>query len=36
MHNVILVDANAIAFRSLFSHDMLSVNINNKKVYTGM
>lgn len=36
MHKTILVDANALAFRSLYSHETLSVEINNKKVFTGM
>jgi len=32
----IIVDGNALAFRSLFSHEMLSVEINNKIIYTGI
>ena len=32
----IVVDGNALAFRSLFSHEMLSVNIDDTIIYTGM
>jgi DNA polymerase-1 len=32
----ILVDGNALAFRSFFSHEKLSVKIKKKRVYTGM
>lgn len=36
MQKIVLVDANALAFRSLYSHETLSVEIKNKTVFTGM
>lgn len=36
MHRVILVDGNALAFRSLFAHETLIVKLNKKTVFTGM
>ncbi|HEC72033.1 MAG: 5'-3' exonuclease [Candidatus Thorarchaeota archaeon] len=36
MHRVVLVDGNALAFRSLFSHETLTTKLNGKVVFTGM
>jgi len=36
MHRVVLVDGNALAFRSLFSHETLTTKLKGKVVFTGM
>jgi len=36
MQKIILVDANALAFRSLYSHEALSVEVKGKTIFTGM
>ena len=36
MHRVVLVDGNALAFRSLFSHETLTTKLKGKLVFTGM
>lgn len=36
MHRVVLVDGNALAFRSLFSHEALTTKIKGKTIFTGM
>lgn len=36
MHRVVLVDGNALAFRSLFSHETLTAKVKGRVVFTGM
>jgi len=36
MHRVVLVDGNALAFRSLFSHEALTTKVDDKVIYTGL